>query len=358
MNRFFIFLCLLLSSSLGFAQSLTFFYEITHGLSDTDTITISVRNNEATDISIGAVNLSLVYQSATTVYKEMTFDAFKDEWNPGFLFSAEGTASETYGSFSYDRRWQYGNTDNDFSSPTYLLVPAAGTMLLQKIVFSTTGVGPFVMEDIFQNLANDVTDENGQEITYATVPLNDPFPVEWLSFDARQLNNSSVLLTWETANETNNDFFQVEKSLDKKIFTPIGKVQGAGTTTAPHFYEFTDTTSSPATLYYRIKQVDYDGEYTFSDVRQIEFTEIWNFSLDVYPNPATHQLFVKGDFNQKGNYLLVLSDLNGRIMHQESLSGHSVQLKLEIADYAPGMYNMSIVDTDLQKSSTIRFIKK
>lgn len=111
-------------------------------------------------------------------------------------------------------------------------------------------------------------------------------PVEFTSFTANT-NGSQVILNWKTATETNNLGFEIERKSEKTNWSKIGYMEGKGTTTEPSEYTFIDKTINNASgkLYYRLKQMDYDGTISFSDEISVEFTPA-KFSLNQnYPNP-------------------------------------------------------------------------
>ena len=128
-----------------------------------------------------------------------------------------------------------------------------------------------------------------------TVDINPVLlPVEILSFDAKRKDNS-VQLEWATASESNNDYFEIERSTNYFKWNAIGRMAGQGQSTSYQFYEWEDEAASefvnkedPAnqTIYYRLKQVDFNGKFSYSDVRSVRFeiTETFNFSI--YPNPS------------------------------------------------------------------------
>ena len=97
---------------------------------------------------------------------------------------------------------------------------------------------------------------------------------------------SSVILSWSTATETNNSGFQVERGDDSENFAKIGFVPGFGTTTQSKSYTFTDNSSLSETYYYRLKQIDYDGNFTYSEVVEVNLGLPSEFALQQnYPNP-------------------------------------------------------------------------
>ncbi|MBK9096801.1 MAG: T9SS type A sorting domain-containing protein [bacterium] len=116
-------------------------------------------------------------------------------------------------------------------------------------------------------------------VDYSTIP------VELVSFSAN-VNGSGVELNWATATETNNQGFEIERSADGFNFSQIGYVPGFGTTTEPKSYSYTDQSVTSGTYYYRLKQIDFDGSFTYSGVVEAEVALPTEFSLEQnYPNP-------------------------------------------------------------------------
>lgn len=108
-------------------------------------------------------------------------------------------------------------------------------------------------------------------------------PVEWISFDAVK-QETSVLLLWSTGSEINNDRFEVERSVDGITFQKIDQVAGAGNYDGQLDYEALDEAPLTGLNYYRIKQVDFDGNFSFTDIRSVLFEEE-GFTVKLYPNP-------------------------------------------------------------------------
>ena len=93
--------------------------------------------------------------------------------------------------------------------------------------------------------------------------FNITLPVDLISFEAER-EGDNIKLNWSTASEENNDYFEIQKSYDGEVFTPIGYVDGAGNSNAVLEYNYTDSETGKA--YYRLKQLDYDGEFEYSDI--------------------------------------------------------------------------------------------
>jgi hypothetical protein len=111
-------------------------------------------------------------------------------------------------------------------------------------------------------------------------------PVEFTSFTAKTTDNA-VILNWSTSTETNNSGFEVQRSIDKKSFSTIGFIKGAGTTTNTQNYSYSDrSVQSGSEYYYRLKQVDLNGSYAYSTVVNVLFSAPVSFALNQnYPNP-------------------------------------------------------------------------
>ena len=110
-------------------------------------------------------------------------------------------------------------------------------------------------------------------------------PVELTSFIAIS-QNQQVTLNWITATELNNNGFEVQRSIANSEFVTVGFVKGAGTTTAPQEYSFTDRNLSNGSYAYRLKQIDFNGLYDYSNAIEVEVLNLDNYSLaQNYPNP-------------------------------------------------------------------------
>jgi hypothetical protein len=141
----------------------------------------------------------------------------------------------------------------------------------------------FSAEGHFPQTINNVIVNNFQTTVLNVQLIPNPVPVELISFRA-DFSENNVTLSWQTATETNNYGFQVERG--QKNWIQIGFMQGNGTTTQPMSYTFTDRNVEAGHYQYRLKQIDFDGSYTYSDIVEVEIQSPMNFSLEQnYPNP-------------------------------------------------------------------------
>ena len=149
-------------------------------------------------------------------------------------------------------------------------------------------------------------------------------PVKWLSFNAN-LKDKTVLLDWQTANEINSSYFDVERSIDGFRFEKIGQVKAAGNSTTTRYYQFTDPLPVKGMNYYRLKQVDLDGTSSYSEVRKIEIkTDRPLFAI--YNNPSDGSaLLVKSNASPA---ILGIFDASGKKLKDIQIQLSSQQLDL------------------------------
>ncbi|MEL6718104.1 MAG: T9SS type A sorting domain-containing protein [Bacteroidota bacterium] len=181
------------------------------------------------------------------------------------------------------------------------------------------------------DISFDLTDADGNDIC---VIRNVFMPVELVSFQAQSLE-SGVLLSWKTASEINNIGFEVERSTDSKTWNKIAFVEGHLTTLITQQYEFTDTESLNDLVYYRLKQLDTDGRFEYSNIIAVKNQK--EHQLHIFPNPATDYLFI--GIPQEKQYqeieMWVFNQLGQLIKYRKSNSS-----QLNVSDLQKGFYNL------------------
>ncbi|MGI8950815.1 MAG: choice-of-anchor J domain-containing protein [Chitinophagaceae bacterium] len=167
-------------------------------------------------------------------------------------------------------------------------------------------------------------------------------PVSFINFDG-VLRNGQAILNWSTANEINNKGFEVQKSLDGQTFAAIGFVQGAGSSSNVSNYSFTDAKLLSGSDYYRLKQIDLDGRFSYSSVIKLDFTK---FDWAILGNPVTNNSWVQLQLDKPANVSLQIISLNGKIMeiiNKGNISAGTYTVPLNLSNAAPGMYVIKMI---------------
>ena len=125
-------------------------------------------------------------------------------------------------------------------------------------------------------------------IIYKSVNL----PVELTSFTVKPLENNSVLLEWETFTEINNDYFTLEKSINGTEWNVVKIIDGGGDSYSIQDYSYIDTDLYLGTSYYRLRQTDFNGDYSYSEI--ISYTKKNDEDYLIYPNPTTSSFSIRG----------------------------------------------------------------
>jgi hypothetical protein len=167
-----------------------------------------------------------------------------------------------------------------------------------------------------------------------------PLPVELASFTAERRDDAG-LLRWATASEKNSAYFAVESSPNGRDFRELGKVQGQGTSTQAHDYQFVDaqlTRYGAKTVYYRLRQVDQDGTVAYSPVRTLALPTVTGpAQLLAYPNPAHNQVRVVLT-NVATTAPLELFDAAGRLVRSQPVSTVETEMALPLSELPAGVY--------------------
>jgi len=122
--------------------------------------------------------------------------------------------------------------------------------------------------------------------------LETPLPIELIDFFAKQVDNKYVQLAWQTASETNNDYFTIERSENGQKWLELKVVEGAGNSSSSLRYSTIDQHPYSGISYYRLKQTDFDGKFEYSKISSVEIKYI---GIDIYPNPTESQIIITGD---------------------------------------------------------------
>lgn len=196
---------------------------------------------------------------------------------------------------------------------------------------------------------NDCETTDLPPINLAVVPL----PVELTTFDAKVANGNHVNLAWATSSELNNDYFLIEHSTDGRNFESIGMVDGAGTTNEVQHYEFTDKTPMAGQNFYRLQQIDFDGQYEYSDIVSVKVSK--SGELVVNPTFASEEIVVMASDDAQLNGDLTIFNLAGGIVYSEKLTANVDVKTIDVSAFNNGYYLISVKNG--QEVMTKRFVK-
>jgi hypothetical protein len=146
-------------------------------------------------------------------------------------------------------------------------------------------------------------------------------PIDLIDFGVKEKNND-VHLHWQTSSEINNNYFVIEHSTDGLDFKSIGRKEGAGNNNTLLDYHFEHKDVGTGMHYYRLKQVDYDGQFSYSDIVSVNVEESGN-KIEIYPNPASDFIDVSGMTN--GRY--EIRDISGKMLRLGNLVSSAISLE-------------------------------
>lgn len=187
--------------------------------------------------------------------------------------------------------------------------------------------------------------------------------VKYRSFDAYVVNSTSANISWITENETNNDHFEIERSFDQKMFSTIALVFGPeSNTNSSNKYSFIDDAkdlSAHNIVYYRLKQIDIDGQTTYSVVKMVRFSSINQTFVQVYPNPYIDKINVNFNSNATGNAELRMINAKGQLVASKKGIVSKGYNNLQLTDLSSQSKGLYIVEVILNGSlfSTQKLIK-
>jgi len=187
---------------------------------------------------------------------------------------------------------------------------------------------------------------------WTLVGSSNPLPMTLLAFNAQLNSDGHVDLDWATATEINNDYFTLEKSKNGIDFEPFASVDGAGNSNNVLYYTSIDKNPYNGISYYRLKQTDYDGQFSYSEIKTVRIKNVAATVFQVFPNPATDHFYVKFDDETVATSLLIV-DMNGKLvreiaMEEVEIAGAGL-IKVSRLTMNAGMYFVSTPEGKMQK---------
>ena len=172
-------------------------------------------------------------------------------------------------------------------------------------------------------------------------------PLTLLAFDGKQVNEKEIALTWKVENENNVDRYEIERLEDNGIYTKIASVDYKHHSVATNDYNYTDNSfNALATKEYRLKMIDQDGKYRYSNTVTIsgEPTK----TVTVYPNPITHDILyvrLSEALSLREVHVVLYNQASQKVSEiEKSASNHNQILTMDMNELASGMYYINVLD--------------
>ncbi len=236
--------------------------------------------------------------------------------------------------------------DGDFSNATIYASGASGiTISYSNPTITVSGISTSI--------------QSANTTKYFTIgsASSTTLPIELKNFDA-VCRNEAIYLNWVTASETQNDYFVVERSGDGLVFDALGYVKGAGNSYSDRHYNWEDLSAFGKSMIYRIKQVDIDGNYTYSGNIQPAYCYDEDV-VSVYPNPFLHDVYMEINNINISPFEFKIFDGFGNVVYDylhHSPDDPPLRLKVVLSHLPSGFYIMEL-ETNKHKKQFYKLIK-
>ena len=170
-------------------------------------------------------------------------------------------------------------------------------------------------------------------------------PVVLVGYTAELNNDKTITLNWNTAQETNASHFDIERSQDGTIWTVIGSVQAKGNSSTQTDYSYTDGHPASTVNYYRLRMVDLDGRYGYTEIKVLRTSLVSTISF--FPNPARDYVNVALGETSGTEVTVRLINQAGQVLQEKkAAAGNGTTISLPLQQYATGMYILSVSASD------------
>ena len=262
----------------------------------------------------------------------------------------------------------YGGSGNDVAAAGAITTNGVGDVFITGFTISSVAGSPLC--GVPTNSGLPLCDPGGgayydasynggsNDIYLAKLNTIVQLPVELLSFQAESRENKYILSTWTTTAETNNDYFIVERSKDLQTWEQVGKVTGFGNTTQKHDYSLPDMNPYQGTSYYRLKQVDFNGDHEYYGPVTVRLNGMEIISI--YPTPATDHISYSVVSSSESYVTLIVMDIRGRrVMNKiELIHPGENRFSLPLNGMAEGYYLLRLEEVNGNSRTQKQFVVK
>lgn len=391
MKHFTVFIFTLLLTSTTYSQVISQFTWDSNPLTNADIgpNATSVSGNAASAVNgvggtngiqagtVNNVNINLVIPTASGIFDvdgiDVSIDYQREESSGNFFNRGNSLIIKGASNFSVKYRVDNGsggystiNSGNAYSIPYddtyrtyrfyYLPATGYGALLVDGVeVWSNDGPDN---RNMYWTGAGNITigtsmDGSGTNKTFFDNLIignifSSPLPIELTSFNVKATLQKEAEINWTTATETNNDYFTIERSKDGVTWEMVKTVRGAGSSFLTLNYQTVDTSPYVGISYYRLKQTDFDGQFTYSEIQKIDITTHSNLEVTIFPNPATEFITIEST-NELGP-IIIYNSLGQNVTSQTLLLKNSSHIStLDISTLKKGIYYIKSEKYSAQK---------
>jgi len=185
--------------------------------------------------------------------------------------------------------------------------------------------------------------------------IDAPLPVELLYFSAK-LKNRTVFLDWSTATETNNSFFEVQRSKDNESFEVIDVVNGYGNSSVVRSYKSKDEKPYEGISYYRLRQVDFDGRFSYSETVTVQLSSMNDFNfVFASPTQTTEEVVIGFDCSNEGAVDVNITDAVGKTISRQTLYSKQGfnRMSINMPPVTAGVYFITLANSEFTSSKKV-----
>jgi hypothetical protein len=210
-----------------------------------------------------------------------------------------------------------------------------GTNLRLGMVLTTS-------QNPFQGTIDEIKVYNGAlSPAEIAASYNASLPTHLTNFTA-QLKNDNAQLFWNSQTETNTSHFNIEYSNNARDYTTVGEVQAAGNSSINKQYSFSHAINKQTTHYYRLKMVDKDGSFTYSNVVKLQNNGV--VGIELYPNPVKNQLNISYQFSGREEAVIRISNIEGKVVQtQKMVLEQQGNVGVDVSRLTPGVYVVEVI---------------
>lgn len=243
------------------------------------------------------------------------------------------------------------SANNGTGNPIINSSQVAVGVLRFPLLVPATGTTPIDLDEDFTEIFDDGDPSQPVQIPLGSSPVAIiPLPIKLRNFTVGKFGNERISdLRWSSSSEINSDYFDVERSEDGFTFISIGQQDATGNSSTEQNYAMLDRSlpnsrGTQDVFYYRLKMVDLDGKYEYSDVRSIRFDNENNIDVVAYPNPTSGKLFVNistPDYDETLSTNAFIYDLSGKLVNKSAVSTKGIT-EINLDNITNGAYNIII----------------